>query len=62
MTDLSRKELVVVSDVLRRVQDGAQEGNHEVLREAAYFTAQPEFATALQKIDDAVMATAHNQP
>jgi hypothetical protein len=55
--DLNHEELVVISDVLRRVADGAREGTTDHLIAAAKFANKPEFATALEKLDDAVMAT-----
>jgi hypothetical protein len=53
MIDLSHRELVVLSDVLRRVRDSGS---------LSLFTLQAEFAAALEKIDSAVTATRPANP
>jgi hypothetical protein len=45
MVNLTSKELTVLSDILRR------------LPTTGLFTSQPEFETALEKIDDAKVAS-----
>jgi hypothetical protein len=59
--DLTHNELVVLSDVLGRVQTAAETGNTDLLMIAASFAKRSDFDTALEKIDDAKMATRPGQ-
>lgn len=58
---LSHDELVVVSDILGRVQAAMESGDQELLRTAAGFTLNAEFRSALEKIDAAKLATGPGQ-
>ena len=54
-SDLTHDELVVISDVMRRVLDGAQTGEFAHLKAASNFTFKPEFTSALEKVDAALL-------
>jgi hypothetical protein len=58
---LTHEELVVVSDILGRMQTGAENGEMGPIKIAIGFMLKPEFGTALEKIDDAKIATRPGQ-
>lgn len=58
---LTHDELVVLSDVLGRVQTAVETSDMGLLRIASSFATRPEFATALEKIDDAKTASMPGQ-
>jgi hypothetical protein len=55
--DFTHDELIALAYILGRVADGARTGTYQPLRDAALFTSRGQFATALDKINDAALAT-----
>jgi hypothetical protein len=58
---LTHDELVVLSDILGRVQTAVETNDVDLLCIASSFATRPAFATALEKIDDAKLASRPGQ-